>query len=88
MNKTTNGIIAVLVIAGIGYFAYMKLYGRKHKFAKKIIDAGNYSSSGMAVLHTFDEGFLKEWAKASKKATPTFSYQNKIYNTKGGTAGK
>lgn len=88
MNKTTNGIIAVLLVTGIGYFAYMKLYGRKHKFAKKIIETGNYSSSGMVVLHSFDENYLKEWAKAAKKGTPTFSYQNKIFNTKGGTAAK
>jgi len=62
MNNNVKGLIAVLVVGGIGYYAYMKAYGTKHKYAKQIIKAGN--SSNMAVLHTFGEGYLKEWAKS------------------------
>lgn len=83
MNKNVTGVLAVLIVGGVAYFAYMKAYGTKHKYAKKIIQTGNYSS-GMANLHTFDEGYLKEWAKAAKKGTPTFTYKGGNYNTKGG----
>lgn len=86
MNKNVKGLIAVLVVGTIGYFTYMKAYGNKHKFAKAIIKAGNFSD--MASLHTFGEGYLKEWAKASKNGLPTFSYQGKTYNSKGGKATK
>jgi hypothetical protein len=86
MNKNLKGLIGVLIIGGIGYFAYMKAYGTKHKYAKQIIKAGN--SSNMAVLHTFGEKYLKEWAKASKRGLPTFTHEGKTYNTKGGKATK
>jgi hypothetical protein len=86
MNNNVKGLIAVLVVGSIGYYAYMKAYGSKHKYAKQIIKAGN--SSNMAVLHTFGEGYLKEWAKASKRGTTTFTYEGKTYNTQGGKATK
>jgi len=40
------------------------------------------------VLHTFGEGYLKEWAKASKRGITTFTYEGKTYNTQGGKATK
>ena len=57
----------------------------KTKYARRIVADGNVSG-GTATLINFDEPFLKEWAKASKKGAPTFTYNGKTYNTKGGKA--
>lgn len=84
MNKNLKGLLAILLVGGVAYLAYTKLYNKKNRFAKMIIKSEN--ASNMATLITFDEGFLKEWAKASRKQLPTFSYQGKTYNTKGGKA--
>jgi hypothetical protein len=64
----------------------MKAYGNKHKFAKAIIKAGN--SNNMAMLHTFGEGYLKEWAKASASDRRLSAIKVITYNSKGGKATK
>jgi hypothetical protein len=87
MNSTTKGVISVLVVGVVVYIAYWKFYGQKHKYAKTIIDSGNYSS-GMAELHKFETPFLKDWAEAVKSSSPTFMHKGKLISTKGGSSVK
>lgn len=87
MNSTTKGVISVVVVGVVVYFAYWKFYGQKHKYAKTIIDTGNYSS-GMAELHKFEIPFLKDWAEAAKNQYPTFMHKGTLLSTKGGSPKK
>jgi len=82
MNKTLKGILAVTIVGGLVYLAYTQSKGNFGKYVLIITEKGNAENAQK--LLTFDEKFLKEWAKASKKDFPTFEYQGKTYNTKGG----
>lgn len=87
MNSTTKGIISVVIVGALVYGVYMLTYGKKHHYATIILKFGK-STGTMAQLHTFDEKFLKSWAKASMRNEPTFTLDGKVYNTQGGSAKK
>jgi len=82
MNNTLKGILAVALVGGLVYIAYTQSRGKSGKYISIITGTGN--SENAQKLLTFDEKFLKEWAKASKRGNPTFEYQGKTHNTKGG----
>ena len=82
MNNTLKGILAVALVGGLVYLAYTKSKGKAGKYILIITGTGNAENS--QALLSFDEKFLKEWAKASKRGFPTFEYQGKTHNTKGG----
>lgn len=82
MNNTLKGILAVAIVGGLVYLAYTKYKGNAGKYILIIKGTGNAENS--QALLSLDEKFLKEWAKASKRAVPTFEYQGKTHNTKGG----
>jgi hypothetical protein len=48
-----------------------------------ILDAG-MAGGGLAPLLTFGKNYLKPWAMAAKAKQPTFTFEGKNYNTKGG----
>ena len=50
--------------------------------AKKIVGAGKHGNEGD--LKTLGEGYLKEWYKAVKKGSDSFTFEGKTYNTQGG----
>jgi hypothetical protein len=85
MNKNLKGVVAVVLVGALVYGVYLRVYGNKHRFATIILKLGKAKGT-MAKLHSFDVEFLEAWAKASKKDLPTFSFNDKIYNTQGGTA--
>lgn len=84
MNKNTKGIvtiIAVLAVAGgVWYFTTQN----KRAYASIISKSGN--AGNFAALLTFDEPFLRSWAKATKRNLETFIHNGKEYLTKGGKA--
>lgn len=84
MNKKT--ILWIGVYAAVAYGAYYMFFS-KTKYAKQIIQFGN-SEGSLDTLKSFDIGFLRSWANASKNNEKTFTYQGKSYNTKGGKAVK
>lgn len=83
-SKNVRGALVVLgvvvIVAGVYYFySHNKRY-----YAKEIVNFGG--SDSFVGLMGFEEGYLKEWAKALVKAKQSFSYNGKTYNTQGGTA--
>lgn len=82
MDNTIKGILAVALVGGLVYLAYTQSKGKTGKYITIITGTGNAGNAQL--LLTFDEKFLKEWAKASKRGMPTFEYQGKTYKTKGG----
>jgi uncharacterized protein YxeA len=83
MNNNLKGLIAVLIVGGAVFLAYRMANKGNLKYARRIIKDENYGGDE-SVLISFDEDYLKEWAKASKNKQQTFSYKGTNYNTKGG----
>jgi hypothetical protein len=82
-NQTRNGLIAVAVVVVGGALAWKFLLRTRRAYVRTILK--NNASTGSAItLMSFDEGFLKQWAKAARKNDKTFAYQGKEYNTIGG----
>lgn len=80
--KKRNGIIVVAVTAIVLVGAWYLYSHTKRFYASKIVKFGG--SSGFAVLLTFDEGYLKAWAKGLSKGKETFVYNGNSYYTQGG----
>ena len=85
MNKNVIGIVAVVLVGGAVFLAYKMSVKGNLRLARQIIKDGNFSG-GEVALAQFDEPFLKEWAKASRRRNQTFTYLGKVYNTIGGKA--
>lgn len=84
MKKST--LIWIGVYALVGYTAYSMFFSKK-SFAKKIIDTGA-STGTVESLMNFEVGFLRAWSNAAKKSENIFTFQGKVFNTKGGRAVK
>jgi hypothetical protein len=83
MKDTTFKVIAVLILAGGGYFLYTRILKNKNSDdVSVILMSGN--ASNRALLLTFEPEFLSSWANAVKNSESTFEYKGKSYNTKGG----
>jgi hypothetical protein len=82
MNKNTKGIIAVLAVAAVTVVAVRLLFKSKRAYASVIIKAGK--AQNYVMLLSFDENYLRAWAKAVKKGQDTFTVNGNSYNTTGG----
>jgi len=82
-TKNHKGLLVslgvVAIVAGVWYFTSHT----KISYAKAIIK-NNGTQGSLAVLLTFDEGYLHAWAKSLSKGRDTFTYNGKVYNTSGG----
>lgn len=94
MNKNIKGIIAVLVIAGLGYFSYKKL-GKSNILGgnpKSVDVVTNYMNSiyggdykeRKEKISKFDKGYVDNWSEAIMNGSQTFEYNGKTYITQGG----
>lgn len=82
-SSTRNGLIAVALIGVAGYFAF-RYFTRTKRAYINVLLKNNVTTGSSVALMTFDEPFLRAWAKAAKKAEKTFDYSGKTYNTQGG----
>lgn len=85
MSPTVKGLIAVGITAAVGYAAYRYFMQNKRAYVRVLLK-NNVTTGSSIALMTFDEGFLREWAKAARKNDSNFSYNSKQYKTIGGTA--
>jgi|LakMenEpi03Aug12_1017415.scaffolds.fasta_scaffold01103_3 hypothetical protein len=85
MDDKKFKIAGLLILAVGAYFLYSRVkLNQKVGDVDAIISSGN--SSNKPVLLTFQKEFLSAWASAIKQSIPTFVFENKTYNTKGGKA--
>lgn len=84
MNKTTKGIITVVAVLAIAGGVWYYTSQNKRAYATIILRSGK--ASNYASLLTFDEPFLRSWAKATKRNLETFIHNGKEYLTQGGKA--
>jgi hypothetical protein len=88
MNKNLRGALVVLVVVGIGYYLYKKANDPRAIVMKRLdIDFG-VNSDHVKFVRDADIQYIKNWAKAIKLGSETFSYNDKTYYTKGGTTTK
>lgn len=83
MNKKV--ILYVGLYAVVAYGAYYMFFS-KNAYAKKIKKANNFSGSVEELKKLLGMNFLRVWSKATKNNNPTFDFEGKTYNTKGGKA--
>ncbi len=81
MNKKTIFYVGIYAVAAFG--AYYLYNNTKKAYARIILDKG-MAGGGLAALLTFGKNYLKPWAMAAKAKQPTFEFEGKTYNTKGG----
>lgn len=91
MKLKTKNIVPVIAIGVVILYLYSKRKKKasaseptKADYANMIISSGN--STSFAALMNFDEDYIKAWATAIKAGQPSFVYNGKTYNTKGGKA--
>jgi hypothetical protein len=87
MKDSAFKVVALLILVGGGYFLYTRVQKNKNLGdVDTIILSGN--ASNKTVLLTFQPEFLSAWANAVKDNKSTFVFNNKTYNTKGGSTVK
>ena len=82
MNKKIGLYIGIYAV--VAYGAYYMFFS-KNAYAKAIKKA-DASTGTLEELKKFDMAFLRVWSKAAKNNIPTFEYNGKTINTKGGRA--
>jgi hypothetical protein len=81
MNTKTIVWIGVYGVVAYGiYYVVKNMYVTPREKNIVTIFGSSYSS--------FDDGYLKEWAKAKKSNASEFTYNGKVYLTVGGRAKK
>jgi hypothetical protein len=90
MNKNVKGIITVLVVLGVGFFAYKKfLKPNNKKVVIKYLDATyGVDAKHTSFINNADKGYVDSWADAINKGVDTFQFNNQTHFTKGGTVKK
>jgi hypothetical protein len=81
MNNRT--LLYIGIYAVVGYGAYYMFFS-KDAYVKTIRKTNNYGGSEQELKDLVGKNFLKQWAKAAKNNVPTFEFEGKTYNTKGG----
>ena len=80
-------IAGAILIAG-GVWVYKTLKDKKDLTKEEaitiIVSSGKHQSAEM--LNSFQEGYLKAWAKAVMAKEAVFSFMQKTFNTSGGKA--
>lgn len=84
MNKKV--VLYVGIYAVVAYGAYYMFFS-KNAYAKTI-KKENASTGTLEQLKKYDMSFLRAWSKAAKNNVPTFEFEGKTINTKGGRAVK
>lgn len=90
MNKNLKGGLVVLVVLGLGFFAYKKFLKPDSKKAViKYLDATfGLDEKHKTFVNNADKGYIDNWAKAIKDGSETFVFNNQTHYTKGGTVKK
>jgi hypothetical protein len=90
MNKNLKGVLVVVVVLGVGYFAYKKfLKPDNKKVVTKYLDATyGVDEKHKTFVNNADKGYIDTWANAINKGSNTFDYDGKTFFTKGGTVKK
>jgi hypothetical protein len=81
MNKKTIFYVGVYAVAAYG--AYYMFFS-KSAYVRTIKKTNNYSGTAKDLKDLVGKNFLKPWARAAKNNVPTFEFEGKTYNTKGG----
>lgn len=77
MTKNTKGAIAVITVLGIAFLTWRLMQKNKRAYANII---SKNTGNKYLILLTFDEGYLKAWAKAITSKNQDFSYKEETYN--------
>jgi len=75
--------LSILIVASLAYWFFL-IRLTKEKAIKIIVGAG--MNNNPEFLNGADEGYVINWAKAYRKAEPTFEYKKKTYLVVGGKA--
>lgn len=87
MNKNVKGIIVVILVAGLGYFAYKKFIKIDYKkILIKHLNRNGVQSYSKEFVNSLEKGYIEKWGKALKENSQKFNYNNKDYYTQSGTA--
>ena len=96
MKLKSNYVLPLIAVAVVAYYLYIRkrkatpgttvIPGTtemtKQLSAEYIVSSGN--SAKLSTVLTFEEAFVKAWAKAAMAGLKSFDYNGKKYNTKGG----
>ena len=80
MNKNVTGVIVVVVVAAGAYFVWRKMTSKKRN-AMIVASAGR----DLSKILSYDEGYVKSWAKAIKTGASTFVFNGVTYSKETGT---
>lgn len=85
MKDSAFKVVALLILVGGGFFLYSRVKKNKNVGdVDTIILSGN--GTNRTFLLTLQPEFLSAWASSIVSNQPTFVFNNKNYNTKGGKA--
>lgn len=83
-------VVALAILVGGGYVIYKRIKtnitGEGATNVDTIINSGNHANRKF--IETFQPEFLSAWANAIKAGQPTFVFNGKTINTKGGSTVK
>lgn len=86
MKNKVFQIVTLAILLGGGYVIYKRVKANSTADSisniDTIINSGNHSNR--AFISTFQPEFLSAWASAIKNNQPTFVFNGKTINTKGG----
>jgi hypothetical protein len=85
MNKNVTGVIVVVVVAAGAYFVWRKMTSKKRN-AMTVFTAS--AGRDLSKILSFDEGYVKSWAKAIKTGASTFVFNGVTYSKETGTTVK
>ena len=85
MNKNTKGAISVGIILAIGYGLYYMTMSQ-YSYGRTISKVTKRVPSYYNVKNGWDEKFIKEWALAIRKKSPTFTFGGKNFDSNTGRA--
>tara|TARA_R110000868_G_scaffold101361_4_gene279084 strand:+ start:2384 stop:2653 length:270 start_codon:yes stop_codon:yes gene_type:complete len=83
MNKNTKGVIVVGVVFALGYgYYYMTM--SQYSYGRTISKVTKRIPSYYSVKNGWDAPYIKEWALAIRKKSPTFEYGGKTLDSNTG----
>lgn len=85
MQKTTKGIVAIGILAIIGFVGYKVFVKTKRQKVNYLITY-NYTQGTPEGLMAFGDDFIDAWYKGAKAGKKLFNLAGTFYNTQGGKA--